>query len=136
MSNLSAFLHPEIIPEKEIKISDRFKENGEVVLFKIRPLSQEEADAITKKCTIHVKDRSGSDKKTLDTTKYMRSLVVAGTVYPDFTDKELCDAYGVVDPLMVPVKMLYTGEFNKLGNAIAELSGINDDEEAIEEAKN
>lgn len=138
MGNLSAFLHPDIVSEKEVYISDRFKENGEVVPFKIRPITQAENESIMKRCRITTRDRSGKEIRKLDTEKFMNSIVVAGTVVPDFSDKDLCDAYGVVDPNLVPGKMLLAGEFQKLTEAIMELSGIGDDaEEAIvEEAKN
>lgn len=138
MGNLSAFLHPDIVSEKEVYISDRFKENGEVVPFKIRPITQAENESIMKRCRVTTRDRSGKEIRKLDTEKFMNSIVVAGTVVPDFSDKDLCDAYGVVDPNLVPGKMLLAGEFQKLTEAIMELSGIGDDaEEAIvEEAKN
>ena len=50
MGTLSAFLHPEVPENKEIVISKRFKdENGNVVPFVIRPLSEEETSALRKK---------------------------------------------------------------------------------------
>lgn len=135
MSNLSAFLHPVVPENEEIFISDRFRdENGQPVPFKIRAVTQEEVDAITRSCTITRRDRAGKETRSFDSTKFSKALVVAGTVEPDFQAKEICDAYGVIDPLMVPGKMLLAGEYAKLGDAIAELSGINDDLE--EEAKN
>lgn len=134
MGNLSAFLHPEQVSEREVIISNRFKENGKVVAFKIKPITQEENNALVKKCTITYKDRSGKEVSKLDSGRYSNALIVAGTVYPDFSDKELCDAYGVIDPLLVAPKMLLAGEFQKLADAIADISGINDSVE--EEAKN
>ena len=35
----------------------------------------------------------------------------------------MCDAYGVLDPLLVPGKMLFSGEYAKLGREIMALSG-------------
>ena len=135
MSKLSAFLHPAVAEDKEIIISDRFRdEEGKVVPFKIKALTQEEVDAITKSCTTVKRDRSGKESRSFDSSRFTKALVVAGTVEPDFRAKEICDAYSVLDPLMVPGKMLLAGEYAKLGDAIAELSGINDDVE--EEAKN
>ena len=135
MSKLSAFLHPAVAEDKEIIISDRFRdEEGKVVPFKIKALTQEEVDAITKSCTTVKRDRSGKESRSFDSSRFTKALVVAGTVEPDFRAQEICDAYSVFDPLMVPGKMLLAGEYAKLGDAIAELSGINDDVE--EEAKN
>ena len=135
MSKLSAFLHPAPVEDQEIFISDRFKdEDGNVVPFKIRAVTQEEVDAITKACTTVKKDRAGHETRSFNSERFSKSLIVAGTVEPDFRAKEMCDAYGVLDPLMVPAKMLLTGEYAKLGDAIATLSGLDDSPE--EEAKN
>ena len=135
MSKLSTFLHPVAVSEeKEIVISKRFQdEKGNPVPFKIRALTQEENDTITKQATRRAKV-NGQMVEQLDSTDFSRRMVVAATVEPDFRAKELCDAYGVLDPLQIPGKMLYAGEFQRLGDAIAELSGIGDDLE--EEVKN
>jgi hypothetical protein len=73
-----------------------------------------------------------------DDQKYTNSLIVACTVQPDFRDAELCQAYGTLDPLEVPGKMLLSGETAKLVEAIMNLNGfsIQSPEEEEEEAKN
>lgn len=125
MSKLSTFLHPVAVSEeKEIVISKRFQdEKGNPVPFKIRALTQEENDTITKQATRRAKV-NGQMVEQLDSTDFSRRMVVAATVEPDFRAKELCDAYGVLDPLMVPGKMLLSGEYAKLLRAITELSGF------------
>ena len=55
---------------------------------------------------------------------------MASTVEPNFAEKDLCEAYGVVSPLLVPVKMLLPGEYKKLLAAISELNGITDQEDS------
>lgn len=134
MSKLSAFLHPSIAQEeKEVVISKRFQdEQGNPVPFKVRPLSQEENDAITKKATRQVKV-DGQRVERLDSVDFSRRMVVAATVEPDFASKEVCDAYGVMDPLLVPGKMLLSGEYAKLVKEIMDLSGFDND---AEETKN
>lgn len=136
MSKLSAFLHPvQVSLEKEIVISDRFQdENGNPVPFKIRSITQEENENLLKKAR-RVRKVNGQIQEYSDSTEYSRSMVVAATVEPDFSSKEMCDTYGVLDPNLVPVKMLLTGEYTKLLQAIVELSGLGDDF-AAEEAKN
>ena len=42
MSSLNAFLHPIQAENKEVVVSQRFVENGKVMPFVIRPLTQEE----------------------------------------------------------------------------------------------
>lgn len=125
MSKLSAFLHPVTTSEeKEVVISNRFQdENGQPVPFKIRALTQEENDRITKQATRQTKV-NGQTVEKLDSVDFSRRMVVSATVEPDFQAKELCDAYGVLDPLLVPGKMLLSGEYAKLLNAITDLSGF------------
>lgn len=125
MSNLSAFLHPVTTKEeKEIIISNRFQdENGNPVPFKIRALTQEQNDAIIKQATRRVKV-NGQPTEQLDSVDFSRRMVIAATVEPDFQNSELCAAYGVMDPLQLPGKMLLSGEYSKLLQAINDLSGF------------
>jgi hypothetical protein len=122
---------------KEIIISDRFKEDGKPVPFKIRTISQAENDALVKKAQ-KVDMVRGRRIQYQDDQKYTNSLIVACTVQPDFRDSELCQAYGTLDPLEVPGKMLLSGETAKLVEAIMTLNGftIQPPEEEEEEAKN
>ena len=132
--SLYAFLHPEAPEQKEVVFS-RFKdEDGKVVPFLIKPITSEENKALIKKCTM--RDKSG--KAHLDSSRYQTELVIAGTVRPDFTDAQLCEGWGVVDPAMVVGKMLFAGEYMKLADEILKLSGLDEEsaEEAEEEAKN
>lgn len=132
MSKLSAFLHPVTASEeKEVIISNRFQdENGRPVPFKIRALTQEENDRITKQATRQTKV-NGQTVEKLDSVDFSRRMVVSATVEPDFQAKELCDAYGVLDPLLVPGKMLLSGEYAKLLNAITDLSGFGGAEDEV-----
>lgn len=136
MSNLSAFLHPVTVQEeKEIVISRRFlDEDGNPAKFKIRSITQDEADALLKQSTRTVKKRDGSLGRTVDDQDFNRRLIVAATLVPDFRSTELCGAYGVMDPLMVPGKMLFSGEFSNLLREILDLSGLGGSVE--DEAKN
>lgn len=135
MSKLSAFLHPVAVrEEKEIVISKRFlDEKGNPVPFKIRAVTQEENDAITKQATRQTVAK-GQIMEKLDSVDFARRMAVAATVEPDFSSKEICDAYGTMNPLEVPGKMLLSGEFAKLLKEIMQLSGFEDNLE--EQAKN
>lgn len=127
MSKLSAFLNPVTTQEeKEVVISKRFlDEKGNPVPFKIRALTQEENDKITKQATRRTKE-NGQSVERLDNADYARRIILEATVEPDFRAKEMCDRYGVLDPLQVPGKMLLSGEYRKLMDAILELSGFGD----------
>ena len=137
MSKLSAFLHPvSLQEEREVIVSNRFQdESGKPVPFKIRSLTQEESDAISRKCR-RSRKVNGQAQEYLDSTEFSRRMVVVATVEPDFSSTELCEAYGVMDPLLVPGKMLLSGEFARLLRAITELSGFDANEDVEQEAKN
>lgn len=132
MSKLSAFLNPVSAGEKkEVVISNRFvDEKGAVVPFKIRAITQEENDEIIKKSTRRVKE-NGQTVERLDNVEFSRRMVVTATVEPDFTQKEMCEAYGVIDPTMVPGKMLLSGEYAKLMKEISALSGFDSIEDEL-----
>lgn len=136
-SRLEAFLHPIQTEErKEVLISKRFQdENGNLIPFIIRQISQAENEEIVKKATKTKKVR-GVPQEYVDGAEVSRRLVVAATVDPDFTSKEICDAYGVLDPLMVPGKMLLSGEYNRLLDEITSFSGFESLEDLETEAKN
>lgn len=135
MSNLEAFLHPVQAQEtKEIMISNRFQQDGKVVPFVIRALSEEESQKIRESCTRKIRNRAGGVSSEFDANAFSVKMLIAGTVTPDFNSAELCSAYGTIDPMAVPGKMLLAGEYNKLSDAIAEMSGFDDDIE--EQAKN
>lgn len=138
MSALYAFLHPAPIENtKEIVISDRFRdEEGNVVPFRIRTISQDENTALNRKAQKTDVIR-GQKVQGYDNIKYSYLLVVACTVQPDFRDSELCRAYGTMDPQEVPGKMLTPGEFARLTDAIMDFNGFTEAAEAEEEeAKN
>lgn len=126
MSKLSAFLHPVTEKkEKEVVISDRFQdEKGNPIPFKIRSLSQEENESLMKKARRIRK----TGQEEFNSAEYMRYLVVAATVEPDFSSKEVCDHFGVIDPSLVPGKMLLSGEYSLLVREITNLSGFNQDD--------
>ncbi len=148
MSKFSDFLNPvSAVEERDVYVSDRFvrrDEKGEIMTdddgkpvlrpFRIRSITQEENTALVKAATTVYRDKTGQKVSDFDRIKYSQMMVVAGTIDPDFTSKEICDGLGVVSPNLAPGKMLYAGEYQKLADAIADASGINDDLE--EAAKN
>lgn len=134
MSKLSAFLHPAQPEPKEVIISNRFvDDDGNPVPFKIRPLTQEENAALIKRAK-RVKVVNGVRQEAIDSTLLSALTVLEATIEPDFKSKEVCDAFGVLDPTMVPGKMLLSGEYAKLMQEITALSGF--DTNAEDEAKN
>ena len=138
MDNLQAFLNPVSVEEvKEVVISKRFVDkDGNPVPFRIKTIMQEENERLTRKCR-KVETIRGQRVESLDNQKYNRALIVACTVEPDFRNADLCKAYGTVDPLDLPGKMLTVGEANNLAREILDLNGFSDEAEQLEdEAKN
>lgn len=137
MSNrvdLTAFLHPAAAEDQEVVVSSRFRrEDGSPAPFLIRAITQAENEELIRLST-RCRKANGQTSEELDHVMYSRRVVAAATVWPDFRKEELCKAYGVMDPLEVPGRMLLTGEYAKLSSAIMELSGLTDDLE--EAAKN
>lgn len=132
MSQLSAFLHPAASEEERAAIiSDRFLDGeGKPVPFKIRALTQEQVDEISKRSTHTGKDKNGV-REALDSAEFSRRMILAAVVEPDFSSKELCDTYGVIDPLLAPGRMLRPGEYAKLLREISDLSGFGSLEEDL-----
>lgn len=137
MSKLSAFLKPAIASvSKEVVVSERFlDEEGKPAKITIKAITQEENNKLIKLCTRTQKDK-GTVYETLDKVSYQSRLVLACVSDPDFSSKEICDAYGVVDPAAVPAKMFLSGEYAKLMEAIMELNGFKDSDDLNDEAKN
>lgn len=135
MSKLSAFLKPVTVrEEKEILISQRFVgEDGKTAPFRIRSITGAENDAIRASCTRKFKDK-GVVCTDFDVEAYSKKLILACVAEPDFSAKELCDAYGTMDPQEVPGKMLLAGEMGRLSEEIMRLNGFDDD--LHNEAKN
>ena len=59
------------------------------------------------------------------------SPIGGGQVVMDFSGKELCDGCGVLDPLLVPGKLLLSGEYARLVKEITKLSGFAEQEDEV-----
>lgn len=139
MGVLEAFLHPIAVEEtKKVEISKRFiGEDGKPVLFEIKTISQDENAQLIKQYTRR-KVVNGSVVENFNTAAYTNALILECTVQPDFRDSRMCEAYGVLDPMLVPGKMLLSGEYSALVGEIMKLNGFDADSllKDEEEAKN
>lgn len=134
MSSLNAFLHPVKLENKKIIVSKRFLDNEKPVQWEIRPITEAENNRLMKKYTRR-------DKKTgmeqFNRVEYGHALTAAAVVYPDLANAELQKAYGVVGETELLAAMLTAGEFNRLSNAVSELSDIDSTiNDEVDEAKN
>lgn len=138
MSVLKGFLQPSpTLQTKEVIVSERFKgEDRKVLPFKIKVIDQDENDRLINASTTTRRQKNGQVTKELSSTMYSRRLILACVVTPDLRDAELCEYYKCIDPLDVPGKMLSSGEYGTLIDAINELNGFNDEGVIEDEAKN
>lgn len=134
MSSLSAFLNPVQAENKEVIVSERFRENGKTVPFVIRPITQQENETLMKKHR-SVDKKSGVEQ--FNRISYNRELTAMAVVEPDLNNAELQKRYGVLGAYKVLSAMLYVGEYGTLMEAVQELSGLDQDiNEDMDEAKN
>lgn len=133
MSSLKAFLNPIKVENKEVVVSNRFMEDGKVVPFIIKPITQKENEQLVKK---HKKiDNKGNE--SFDMLAYKQELNAIAVVFPDLSNAELQKAYAVLGESELLKKMLFVGEYGSLAQEIQKLSGLDVDiNEEIEEVKN
>lgn len=121
--SLTAFLKENVAnayEEVEFIVSDRFKENGKVIPWKLRAMSPDNALLATDKAAL-VKGKQGG----FNTSTYFKSVVAESVVYPNLRDKELQDSYGVMEPGQLLNKMLNSAEFNRLLEKCLDINGLN-----------
>jgi hypothetical protein len=140
VSDLKAFLKPSVAEiTNSVIVSNRFAdEDGKPATFEIKSITQTQNDALIKASTKTIQGKRGQREEIFNKIQYQSRLVVECTVMPNFRDPQLLQTYGVIDPLEAPGKMLLSGEFAKLADAIMVVNGFEEeDPEALrEEAKN
>lgn len=126
-------------------------EEGKVIDFEIRVLTQEEINTINSN---YRKRSMATDKKgnplvasgeviwktEKDSAKATRHLIVEALQYPDLKDKELMEHYGCVDVTDMPLKVFskadeYQHVLRIVMQALGLASPVNEDED-IDAAKN
>ncbi|RCX22960.1 XkdN-like tail assembly chaperone [Fontibacillus phaseoli] len=100
--------------------------------FTVKALDQAEMTRARDQATIPT--RKG--EKELDGQLFNAVLIAKGCVDPDFSDKALIAHYGATDAADCVTKALLPGEIAKVLTAIMKISGFDDEEELIEDAKN
>lgn len=125
MSNLSAFLKPAYTERKiEIIVGDRFlDEEGNPVPVVMKSLTQEQLQMIAKRST-HERKVNGRSVTEVDANEHLNRCLIASVVFPDLSSRELCSAYGVEDPVLLPPKMFLVDEYEKIAKAFAKLNGL------------
>lgn len=142
MSNLSAFLSQNAVKDENIKYvaSKRFiDEEGNPMQWEICCITSEEDELIRKACTrkVQVPGKRNQFTQETDYNKYLGKLAARCTVFPNLSDAELQNSYGVMGDDVLLKKMLKPGEYADYLAKVQEVNGFDATmEELVDEAKN
>ena len=143
MSNLELFMKK----NKKVRSNTMYPattsltdENGEPLLWEIKPVSTEESERIRSECTkdVPVPGKRNQYRSKVDINLYNDKLMVAAIVFPDMYNADLQDSYGVKTPEELLKAMLDNpSEYYDLLNYVTEQSGFDKEiADEVEEAKN
>ena len=142
MSNFSKFMKANKIQKQNVMhpvTKSLVDENGEPLLWELKPLTTKENEAIRESCTVEVpvKGKPNMFRPKVDMKKYQSKLICSAVVSPDLNNAELQNSYGVMTPEDLIVEMVDDpAEYTDLMVLIQQISGFKTLQEDIEEAKN
>lgn len=141
MSNFSKFMKANKIQKENVMhpvTKSLTDENGEPLLWEIKPLTTKEDEAIRESCTIEVpvKGKPNMYRPKTDMIKYQTKLMCAAIVSPDLNNVELQNSYGVMTPEELLKEMVDSpAEYNDLMVFVQKLSGFKTLQEDVNDAK-
>lgn len=143
MSKFSKFMKVNKIEKKNGRYAPTKSlcdENGNPLEWEFRHITSKENDEIRDECTIEipVTGKPNMFRPKVQSSKYMKKMVVASVVMPDLYDKELQDSYGVMEPEDLLLAMVDDpGEYNDLLAFVQKFQGFDVSfHDKVEEAKN
>lgn len=143
MSNLSLFLKKNKIQKENTTYAatkSLCDEQGNPLLWEIKPLTTKENEDIREACTMEVpvKGKPNLFRPKVNTNQYLAKMIVASVVEPNLFNAELQDSYGVKTPDDLLKEMVNDpGEYNDLAAFVQKFNGFNTTmEDKVEEAKN
>lgn len=103
MSNFSKFMKANKIQKQNVMhpvTKSLVDENGEPLLWEIKPLTTTEEEAIRAVCTkeVQVTGKPNVYRLKFDHVTYQNKLTCAAIVFPDLNNVELQNSYGVMTP--------------------------------------
>lgn len=139
--SLSAFMRPNVaeIQNARFAPSPRFVgEDGKPMEWEIRCISADEYARIRSGCIrqVPVPGKKNQFTQQLDTYTFQARVAAACTVFPDLTNAELQDSWGVTKPEDLVGAMLIGGEFDDYITEVFEVNGFKAEDELVDEAKN
>ncbi len=115
-------------------------ENGEPLLWTLKPISSKENDTIRDECMaeVPVKGKPNMYRPKLNTSKYIAKMICTAVIEPNLNDKDLQDSYGVMTPEELLKEMIDDpGEYADFSAFVQSYNGFNTSmDDKIEEAKN
>ena len=142
MSNFSNFMKANKIQKQNVMhpvTKSLVDENGNPLLWEIKPLTTKENERIRESCTkeVPVKGKGNQYRVKVDMPMYQAKLVCAAIVSPDLNNAELQNSYGVMSAEELIKEMVDDpAEYTELMVFVQNLSGFQTLEEEVEEAKN
>ena len=142
MSNFSKFMKANKIQKQNVMhpvTKSLCDENGEPLLWEIKPLTTKENERIRESCTIEipVKGKPNQYRAKVDMNRYQAKLLCAAIVTPDLNNADLQTSYGVMSAEDLIKEMVDDpAEYTNLMIFVQNLSGFKTLEEEVEEAKN
>lgn len=142
MSNFSKFMKANKIQKQNVMhpvTKSLVDENGEPLLWEIRPLTTKENESIREACTrdVPVKGKPNMFRPKIDMNAYQTKLICAAVVSPDLNNAELQNSYGVMTPEDLIKEMVDDpAEYTDLMVLVQNISGFKTIQEEIDEAKN
>ncbi|MBR6401569.1 MAG: hypothetical protein IKS17_10190 [Firmicutes bacterium] len=142
MSNLSLFLKDNKKQRESTKYAatkSLCDENGEPLLWTIRPLTTKQSEQIRESCIteVPVKGRHNVFQTKMDTSKYILKTAVAAIEEPNLYNAQLQDSYGVKTPEELLLAMI--DDPKEYAALLEYINGQNKEEslgDKIEQAKN
>jgi hypothetical protein len=131
MSNLALFMKRNQIAKENtfFAATQSLKdEEGNPLMWEIRPLTPKEEERIKELCTneVPVKGRPHLTIPKLNTSKYISKMLAASVVTPDLLNAELQDSYGVKNEEDLLKEMIDSpGEYNDFGMFVQRFNGFN-----------
>lgn len=143
MSNFNRFMKQNKIQKENTTYAatkSLTDENGQPLLWTLKPISTTQNDAIRDECTkdIPVVGKPNMFRPKLNTSKYIAKLICASVVEPNLNDKELQDSYEVMTPDELLKEMVDDpGEYGDLAAFVQQFNGFTTTmDDKVEEAKN
>lgn len=143
MANFAQFMKQNKIVKENITYAatkSLLDENGQPVLWTLRPISSKENTELRESCMqeVPIKGKPNMFRQKMNTGDYIAKLLVASCVEPNLYNADLQDSYGV----NLPEDLLFAmvddpGEYDALVAFVQKFNGFNVSmEDKVEEAKN